>query len=129
MRLVPVLALLIAGAAHAADTPEQEATVTVANQHMVLSVLSAMYHCENGQWPLSVADLRTFKESEKITLPVEANWALLESADFSVEIAENIQAHSTPGIIPSASAVSSKNSSPGCKNGNLEVNAEMHIGE
>ena len=129
MRLVPAIALLIAGAVHAGETTEQKATVAVINQHMVVSVLSAMYHCENGKWPPSVAELRTFKELEKISLPVEADWAFLESAGISIESGSTIQVHSPPGIVPDALAVTSVNSPPGCNEGDLKVNATMKIGE
>jgi hypothetical protein len=132
MRLKILLLTLLAifgGAANAGETVEKDATLAVANQHMVLNFLSAVYYCENQHWPQSINTLQSFQEAEKITLPVKPDWTLLQSESFAFEVSDKVVVRSIQGAIPNAHMVTSTNSPPGCQDHNLEVKADMHISQ
>jgi hypothetical protein len=130
MRLILLLVLaLFLGAASADETTEKDATLAVANQQMVLNFLSAVYYCKNQHWPQSVDTLRTFEESEKVPLPVEPDWTLLQSTSFVFEVNNNVVVHSIQDAIPSAHMITSTNSPPSCQGRNIEIKANIHISE
>ena len=114
--------------ARAADNSEK-ATITLANQHMVVNVLSAMCFCKNREWPSGIAALREFHASNEISLPVDPDWQILASPLNSLVAKRKMVFTSAAGVIPEALAITSTNRKPGCKKGAMEVKAHMDIAE
>ncbi len=78
--LLTILAALVGGEpATTAEDPVTAATTTVANQHVAVSVLSAMYYCEHKRWPESVGAVQMFHQRSKFPLPVKPDWAMLSA--------------------------------------------------
>jgi len=126
--LLPLL-IALTGAANTDGADEKDSTIAMAHQHMVVNFLSAIYYCKNQHWPDSIGTIRSFKESEGIPLPVEANWEMLQSQSFSFEAGKILVVRSTKGAIPEAPAITSTNATPGCQERNIEIKAHLDIGE
>jgi hypothetical protein len=129
MKLILPLLLALSSAANVDEAVEKEATLTMAHQHMVVNFLSAVYYCKNQRWPESIETVRSFKESEGVPLPVEANWQLLQSPSFSFEWSTTVVVRSIQGAVPGSHAIISTNSPPGCQGRNIDIKANMHIGD
>ena len=129
MRLILPLLLALSSGVSADEATEKEATLVVMHQHMVVNFLSALYYCKNQRWPESIGEVRDFKESEHVTLPVEANWQLLQSPSFSFEWGATVVVRSIQGTAPDAHAITSTNSPPGCQGRNVEMKAHMHVAQ
>jgi hypothetical protein len=132
MQLILLAMLALAGGevSTTAGDAVTVATTGVANQHVAISVLSAMYYCENKSWPESIEAVQAFHQKSKFPLPVQPDWAML-GADGSSYIIDQDTLTLTTGAnaIAKAHKVMSTNKPPGCAGHNLDVNAEIHIGE
>lgn len=124
---VLLLLILAIPLAKAGDDAERKATAAMANQHMVINFLSGWYYCTNQRWPESAKTLRKFQASKKISLPVTAQWDLLESDKFTLDAADNLVVRSIRGAAPDARAITSTNQPPGCHGHDIELKAHLNI--
>lgn len=127
--IIAAMMLLSNGSTAKADDPRAEATATIVNQHIVVSVLAAMHFCDKSTWPEDVPALSAYQEAGGIPLPVAPDWPLLASASASYSLQRDELVFVTQeDALPTAHKVTSTNGPPGCDDGDLKVNAGMHIG-
>lgn len=128
--LIAVLALASSGSSAKVDDPVTAATTAVANQHVAVSVLSAMYYCENKSWPESIETVHAFHKNLEFRLPVEPDLAMIsaEGSSYSID-QDTLTVTTSADAIAKAHKITSTNRPPGCADHNLDVNASMHIGE
>jgi hypothetical protein len=131
----PMLLTILAALAGSEPTtigedPVTAATTIIANQHVAVSVLSAMYYCEHKRWPESIGAVQVFHQRSKLPLPVKPDWAMLGAEGSSYTISQDTLTLTTGAdAIARAHKVTSTNKPPGCASGNLDVNAGLEIGE
>ena len=131
MGLIALLALASGEPPAKVDEAVAAATTAVANQHVAISVLSAMYYCENQSWPESIDTVHAFHKTLEFKLPVEPDWSMLsaEGLSYSIDDQNTLTVVTTANAIAKAHKITSTNRPPGCADHNLDVNAGMHIGE
>ena len=128
LKILVVIALLFNTAVSAQTDEAIEANARLLNQHVVLSVLLAIYYCENEAWPEDRAILKTRWEKEPVPLPVEPEWRLLGSEELEFIVTNEIFFRTPEGFIPHAHAFETINLPPDCTGGNIKLNANTNIG-
>lgn len=132
MQLV-LLALLALADGQPSPKPDDavaDGTGAVANQHVAVSVLSAMYYCENNSWPENIEAVQAFHEKSKVPLPVQPDWTVLGADGSSYAVDQDILTLTTAADARTkAHKITTTNKPPGCAGQNLDVKAAMHIGE
>lgn len=132
MQPVLLVALLLGGTEPSTITEDPAATATAAavNQHIAVSVLSAMHYCENSSWLEGVADVQTFYEISSFPLPVQVDWEMLkgQKSSYSVDH-DTLTLVTAAGAIAEALRVTSTNEPPGCDGSNIDVNTKLDVGE
>ena len=132
MQLLLLALLALAGGEPSTkpEDPVTTATSAVANQHVAVSVLAAMYYCENKSWPESIEAVQAFYLKSEFPLPVKPDWTMFAEDSSSYTTDQDILTLVTAAdALTKAHKVTSTNKPPGCAERNLDVNAAMHIGE
>lgn len=113
---------------HAEGAPPSPNSVQV-NQHVVLGVLAAKFHCDTGAWPPDIATLKAKFEHDPARLPVAPDWAWLMQPGARLEAGENF-VFFTPGGRPAgAIPITSTHQAPGCGEGKLNPKIDLHFGD
>ena len=123
--LLALLALTALACASRSTPPNEESTPEglIGKQHVAVLSLAAWYYCENGDWPSSLAKLKSFDEERERGLGVARDWPWLLGPDVRLITAESYQLLSRYEIAPGDFRVMrSGQDRPTCTPGETELN-------
>jgi len=125
--IIFVLGLMAFGISTASEKQAIEENARLLNQHVVASVLLAMYYCENERWPKDLATLHDRWEGASIPLPVQPEWELLGSEKVEFVVSDHVFMSTPEHFLDYTHAFETISLPPDCNGENIKVNAHTHI--